>query len=170
MAAVAAPQENRKPGVIPGRYRHPYDISGGEQQRAALAKVLLTQPDVLLLDEPTKGFDAEFKVTFAQILRRLVAAGTTILMVSHDVSFCAEYAHKCGLFFDGSLVAEGTPREFFSGNSFYTTAGNRMARHLIAQAVTVNDIIGCCGGKTPDEPKIPEAPPLADGKRNCCNL
>ena len=137
--------------------RHPYDISGGEQQRTALAKVLLTAPDILLLDEPTKGFDAEFKVTFALILRRLVAQGVTILMVSHDVPFCAEYAHRCGLFFDGSIVAEGTPREFFSGNSFYTTPANRMARHLIPKAVTVADIIGCCGGELPAEPKIPEA-------------
>jgi len=140
--------------------RHPYDISGGEQQRSALAKVLLTAPDILLLDEPTKGFDAEFKVTFALILRRLVARGVTILMVSHDVPFCAEYAHKCGLFFDGSIVAEGTPREFFSGNSFYTTPANRMARHLIPKAVTVADIIGCCGGELPTEPGIPEATPL----------
>ena len=74
--------------------RHPYDISGGEQQRTALAKVLLTNPDILLLDEPTKGFDAEFKVTFAGILKRLTAQGVTILMVSHDVPFCAEYAHR----------------------------------------------------------------------------
>ena len=140
--------------------RHPYDISGGEQQRTALAKVLLTTPYILLLDEPTKGFDAEFKVTFALILRKLVAVGTTILMVSHDVPFCAEYAHKCGLFFDGSIVAEGTPQEFFSGNSFYTTPANRMARHLISQAVTVADIIGCCGGDIPAEPEISEATPL----------
>ena len=117
--------------------RHPYDISGGEQQRTALTKVLLTAPDILLLDEPTKGFDAEFKVTFALILRRLVAQGVTILMVSHDVPFCAEYAHKCGLFFDGSILAEGTPREFFSGSSFYTTPANRMARHLIPEATVL---------------------------------
>ena len=140
--------------------RHPYDISGGEQQRTALAKVLLTQPDILLLDEPTKGFDAEFKVTFATILRKLTAQGVTILMVSHDVPFCAEYAHKCGLFFDGSIVTEGTPREFFSGNSFYTTPVNRMARHLIPKAVTVADVIDCCGGEVPAEPPIPEAAPL----------
>ena len=89
--------------------RHPYDISGGEQQRTALAKVLLTAPDILLLDEPTKGFDAEFKVSFAAILRKLTAQGVTILMVSHDVTFCAEYAHRCGMFFDGHIVAEGTP-------------------------------------------------------------
>ena len=150
--------------------RHPYDISGGEQQRTALAKVLLTAPDILLLDEPTKGFDAEFKVTFALILRRLVAQGTTILMVSHDVPFCAEYAHKFGLFFDGSMVAEGAPRAFFSGNSFYTTPANRMARHLIPQAVTVADIIGCCGGELPAEPEIPEAAPLPAVKETAVNF
>ena len=150
--------------------RHPYDISGGEQQRAALAKVLLTAPDVLLLDEPTKGFDAEFKVTFAHILRRLAAQGVTILMVSHDVPFCAEYAHKCGLFFDGSIVAEGTPREFFSGNSFYTTPANRMARHLIPEAVTVPDIIACCGGTLPAEQVLPEAAALPDPKPTAVNF
>ena len=150
--------------------RHPYDISGGEQQRTALAKVLLTAPDILLLDEPTKGFDAEFKVTFSLILRRLVAQGVTILMVSHDVPFCAEYAHKCGLFFDGSIVAEGTPREFFSGNSFYTTPANRMARHLIPKAVTVADIIGCCGGELPTETEIPEATVLPEPKETAVNF
>ena len=150
--------------------RHPYDISGGEQQRTALAKVLLTEPDILLLDEPTKGFDAEFKMTFALILCHLVAQGVTILMVSHDVPFCAEYAHKCGLFFDGSIVAEGTPREFFSGNSFYTTPANRMARHLIPQAVTVSDIIGCCGGKLPVEPQIPEVTVLPEPRETAVNF
>ena len=150
--------------------RHPYDLSGGEQQRTALAKVLLTNPDVLLLDEPTKGFDAEFKVTFAQILRRLSAQGVTILMVSHDVAFCAEYAHKCGLFFDGSIVAEGTPREFFSGNSFYTTPANRMARHLIPEAVSVWDIVGCCGGEIPLQPEIPTAQPLPEIRQTAVNF
>jgi len=150
--------------------RHPYDISGGEQQRTALAKVLLTSPDILLLDEPTKGFDAEFKETFAFILKRLLAQRVSILMVSHDVSFCAEHAHKCGLFFDGSIVAEGTPREFFSGNSFYTTPANRMARHLIPKAVSVSDIIGCCGGYLPPEPEISETAPLPPVKENAVSF
>ncbi|MBQ7861644.1 MAG: ATP-binding cassette domain-containing protein [Clostridia bacterium] len=141
--------------------RHPYDVSGGEQQRTALAKVLLTAPDILLLDEPTKGLDAEFKVSFARIINKLTSQGVTVLMVSHDVAFCAEYAHKCGMFFDGNLVAEGTPREFFSGNSFYTTSANRMARHLIPDAVTVNDVIISCGGeisRTEDENEISPLP------------
>ncbi len=131
--------------------RHPYDISGGEQQRSALAKVLLTAPDILLLDEPTKGFDAEFKVTFAAILKKLTAQGVTILMVSHDVPFCARYAQRCGLYFDGAIAAQGTPREFFSGNSFYTTPANRMARHLLPEGVTVEDIISACGGAVEEE-------------------
>ena len=145
--------------------RHPYDISGGEQQRAALAKVLLTSPEILLLDEPTKGFDAEFKVAFAKILKKLTAQGVTVLMVSHDVVFCAEYAHRCGMFFDGHIVAEGTPAEFFAGNSFYTTPANRMARHLIPEAITVEDIVRCCGGsveKADDgEEQIPPLPEIA---------
>jgi len=132
--------------LTPFLEHHPYDISGGEQQRTALAKVLLTKPDILLLDEPTKGFDAQFKVKFATILGNLIAQGITILMVSHDVTFCAEYAHRCGMFFDGHIVAEGTPQEFFSGNSFYTTPANRMARHLLPKAVTVHDVIAACGG------------------------
>ena len=129
--------------------RHPYDLSGGEQQRAALAKVLLTQPQILLLDEPTKGLDAPFKAVFASVLDELLARGISVLMVSHDVAFCAQYAHRCGLFFDGGIVTEGTPREFFSGNSFYTTSANRMARELFPQAVTAEDVILCCGGKVP---------------------
>ncbi len=139
--------------------RHPYDISGGEQQRAALAKVLLTDPDCLLLDEPTKGFDAEFKMIFADIIETLTSRGIAILMVSHDVSFCADYAHRCGMFFDGRIIAEGTPREFFSGNDFYTTPANRMARKEIPQAVTVRDIVSCLGGQdgTERRPKSPDS-------------
>lgn len=147
--------------------RHPYDISGGEQQRAALAKVLLMSPDILLLDEPTKGFDAEFKEEFAKVLKKLTARGVTILMVSHDVAFCATHAEKCGLYFDGGIVCEGAPREFFSGNSFYTTPANRMARHLVPEAVTVYDVIGVCGGEVPAEESeeknvAPLSPPQKD--------
>ena len=129
---------------------HPYDLSGGEQQRAALAKVLLLQPSILLLDEPTKGLDAEFKQIFAAILRKLTMAGVAVVMVSHDVEFCAEYADRCALFFDGGIVTEDTPREFFSGNSFYTTAANRMSRAVLPEAVTANDVISALGGALPE--------------------
>ena len=136
--------------------RHPYDLSGGEQQRAALAKILLLNPDILLLDEPTKGLDAEFKQTFGQILRTLQAAGVAILMVSHDVEFCAMYADRCALFFDGNIVTESEPKTFFSGNSFYTTSANRIARDVLPRAITPEDVIVACGGAVESEPALPE--------------
>lgn len=135
--------------------RHPYDLSGGEQQRAALCKVLLREPEVLLLDEPTKGLDAEFKRVFARIIRRLCARGVCVIMVSHDAEFCASYASRCAMFFDGAIVAEGTPREFFSSGSFYTTSASRMARGLLPGAITPEDVIAACGGEVPPEPELP---------------
>ena len=136
--------------------RHPYDLSGGEQQRAALANLLLRDPDILLLDEPTKGLDAEFKQSFGQILQTLQRSGVAILMVSHDIEFCAKYADRCALFFDGNIVTEGPPWAFFSGNSFYTTAANRISRELLPRAVTPEDVIAACGGKIPETPALPE--------------
>lgn len=136
--------------------RHPYDLSGGEQQRAALCKVLLREPEVLLLDEPTKGLDAEFKKTFARIIRRLTKRGVCVIMVSHDAEFCASFADRCAMFFDGAIVAEGTPREFFSSGSFYTTSASRMARGLLPGAITPEDVITACGGVLPPEPELPD--------------
>ena len=81
--------------------RHPYDLSGGEQQRLALAKVLLLRPRILLMDEPTKGMDAEYKEEIGRILNKLKQHGLTIFMISHDVEFVAEYADRVGLFFEG---------------------------------------------------------------------
>ena len=123
---------------------HPYDLSGGEQQRAALAKVLLTNPKILLLDEPTKGIDNFFKLEFARILDRLKSQGVTIIMVSHDVEFCARYADLVSMFFDGSIITTNTPNRFFSQNSFYTTAANRMSRHVFENAITNEDVIELC--------------------------
>lgn len=120
---------------------HPYDLSGGEQQRAALAKVLLTNPKLLLLDEPTKGIDSFFKETFAGILEDLKKQGITIVMVSHDVEFCARYADIVSMFFDGQVLTTDTPRRFFGANSFYTTAAHRMSRHVFEGAVTAEDVI-----------------------------
>ena len=123
---------------------HPYDLSGGEQQRAALAKVLLTSPKLLLLDEPTKGIDSFFKEKLADILCKLKEQGITIVMVSHDVEFCAKYADMVSMFFDGQMLTTDTPRRFFGNNSFYTTAANRMSRHVFSMAVTAEDVVELC--------------------------
>ena len=124
--------------------KHPYDLSGGQQQIAALAKVLAGKPKLLLLDEPTKGLDAAAKRTFTDILRSLQNQGVTIAAVTHDVEFAAMCADRCAMFFDGRLVSEGTPLEFFSRSSFYTTAASRMTRGIFKNAVTVGDVIELC--------------------------
>ncbi len=123
---------------------HPYDLSGGEQQRAALAKVLLLNPEILLLDEPTKGLDNFFKEKLAEILRSLTEDGVTIVMVSHDIEFCSKYADICSMFFDGSAITTNDTKKFFAGNSFYTTSSNRIARHICKELVTVEDVIQVC--------------------------
>ena len=123
--------------------RHPYDLSGGEQQRLALAKVLLLRPKILLMDEPTKGMDAEYKEELGSILKKLQSHGMTIFMISHDVEFVAEYADTTGLFFEGNVVISKKTRDFFAGNNFYTTAANRMARGLFPEAVTGKDVVSC---------------------------
>ena len=122
------------------RKSHPYDLSGGEQQRLALGKILLLDPKILLLDEPTKGLDPFFKITLGGILKKLTTSGVTIFMVSHDVEFCAEYGDRCAMFFDGDVVSEGTPKEFFAGNSFYTTSANRIVRRWFPEGITWEEV------------------------------
>jgi energy-coupling factor transport system ATP-binding protein len=121
--------------------RNPYDLSGGEQQRVALAKIMLTNPEIILLDEPTKGLDNEYKLELGKMLREMTMRGKTIIMVSHDIEFCGEWTDRCGLFFDGNIISEAGHREFFSNNSFYTTATNRMARNVIDNAIVPSDIV-----------------------------
>ena len=120
--------------------RHPYDLSGGEQQKAALVKMLLSGPKILLMDEPTKGMDAQAKLTLGDTLRNLRDEGKTVIVVTHDIEFAAVYADRCAMLFDGEVFAQGTPRDFFSDNNYYTTAANRIARGFYDNAVTVEDI------------------------------
>lgn len=124
--------------------KHPYDLSGGEQQKIALAKILLLEPEIILLDEPTKGIDAYSKIELANILKELKDAGKTILMVSHDIEFAAEYSDRCALFFDGEVVSVDEPYSFFNGNNFYTTAANKMSRNIFQNAITSKDVVNLC--------------------------
>lgn len=120
---------------------HPFDLSGGEQQRAALAVVLITDPDIIVLDEATKGLDYEFKSKLAELLSELCKKGKTVIAVSHDIEFCARYADSCAMLFDGRIVSQDEPHKFFGGKSFYTTAANRMSRGMIDGAVLESDVI-----------------------------
>lgn len=122
------------------RKANPYDLSGGEQQRLAIGKVLLLEPSILLLDEPTKGLDPFFKRSLAKILGELRDRGVTLFMVSHDIEFCAAYGDICALFFDGEIVSEASPKEFFAGNNFYTTTANKIVRKWHPEMITCEEV------------------------------
>lgn len=124
--------------------RHPYDLSGGERQRAALAKLLAKDPDIYLLDEPTKGMDCEFKDSLKNIFSFLCERGKTVVIVSHDVEFCAESADVCVMLFDGEAAGVCDTRDFFGGNYFYTTAASRISRRIFEKCVTDKDVTELC--------------------------
>lgn len=116
--------------------RHPYDLSGGEQQKCAIAKCLMSKPKILLMDEPTKGIDAFAKNSLSGIIRGLKREGVTVVIVSHDVEFAGEISDRCAMFFDGEIICEDSACGFFSGNNYYTTAANRITRGFYDNAVT----------------------------------
>ena len=124
--------------------KHPYDLSGGEQQLLALAKVLASKPRLLLLDEPTKGIDAHSMTGIIGVLKELKAKGMTIVIVTHDVEFAARTADRCAMVFRGEVTSVDTPREFFSENNFYTTAVNRITRGYFKSCITLDDAVQLC--------------------------
>ncbi len=123
---------------------HPYDLSGGEQQKVALAKLLLSEPKLLMLDEPTKGLDAHFKEELTELFVKLKKKGMTVITVTHDVEFAADNADRCALCFDGEIVSYDRPVEFFSNNYFYTTAANRMIAGYYEDAINCSDVVELC--------------------------
>lgn len=129
-----------KLSLINQRKQHPYDLSGGQQQKLALGKILLMNPDIILLDEPTKGLDPFFKRELGRWLRELSEMGITIVIVSHDVEFSADFADRCALLFDGQISSEDTSNRFFVGNMFFTTNINRIMSEKFNFCVNIKDI------------------------------
>lgn len=120
--------------------KHPYDLSFGEMQRAALAMLLLKSPDVLLLDEPTKGIDTLTKKKTAEFLKSLCDDGLAVVAVTHDIEFSAEYSQCCAMLFDGKILNAEPPEKFFSGNMCYTTVAHRIAGNVFPEAVTCEEV------------------------------
>ena len=123
---------------------HPYDVSGGELQRAALAMILMKNPQILLLDEPTKGMDNAYKHRLAQRLRSLCDSGVTVVAVTHDTEFAAQYCDEAALLFDGATALQADVTAFFTENYFYTTAANKMARSVLPTAITGAQVTAAC--------------------------
>lgn len=124
--------------------RHPYDVSGGELQKSALAMLLLKEPQIIFLDEPTKGMDNLFKKQFAEKIHSLCSNGITVIMVSHDTEFCAEYCDECAMIFDGMCVSQENKNDFFAHNYFYTTSANKIARDIFPWAITQRQVLQLC--------------------------
>lgn len=131
-------------GLVKEKQSHPYDLSGGQQQMAALIKVLLADPEILLLDEPTKGMDREHSRKFGNLLRKLTDQGKTIFIVSHDLEFCAEYADRIGMMFDGKIEGIDEPSEFFSQNYFYTTECAKITRDFEKVIILPQEVVSVC--------------------------
>lgn len=128
-------------GLLRVRKQHPYDLSGGQQQRLAFAKILLYEPDIILLDEPTKGIDPFFCKKMGEWLEELKNMGKTIVIVSHDVEFCAVYADQCGLIFDRNIESYTDSHSFFAGNIFFTTDTNRIMSDNFKDCVTCDEAV-----------------------------
>lgn len=103
------------------RKNNPYDISGGQQEKLAIAKVLLLKPEVLLLDEPTNGLDPYFKKTLGKLLKKINADGVTIIIVSHDLEFVDSFCDDIIMLFDRKVAAQDSTHKFLRDNMFYTT-------------------------------------------------
>lgn len=118
--------------------RHPYDLSGGEQQKVVLASILLKKPDFIILDEPTKGIDPLSKIITAKLLKE---TNTTIIFSTHDLEFAAFFAERCVMLFDGDISFEETPHRFFQENNYYTTALNKATKTIYDDIITYSDVL-----------------------------
>ena len=97
--------------------RSPFDLSGGQKRRVAIAGVLATEPDVLVLDEPVAGLDPLGKRTLMALLHSIARPDRTIIIVSHDMDEVCENCTKIAVFEDGKIKTSGKPEEFFSSSA-----------------------------------------------------
>jgi energy-coupling factor transporter ATP-binding protein EcfA2 len=130
--------------------RYPRDLSGGERQRVALAAVLVGDPELILLDEPTRGLDYEQKRALVRFLKNLRVANTdnkqtkkTILMVTHDVELVAQCAERVILMGDGEIVVDGPVRQVMNGSQVFASQINKLFRD--PRFLTVNDVMDALG-------------------------
>jgi energy-coupling factor transport system ATP-binding protein len=123
------------------RYREhdPRDLSVGERQRVALAAVLASGPQAVILDEPTRGLDYGQKDALVEILRRLRDEGRTIVLATHDVELAAHLADRVVLLGDGDIIADGPSREVMSGSLVFSSQVSKLFRD--PAFVTVEDVV-----------------------------
>lgn len=123
---------------------HPYDLSGGQQQLLGIKKLVMKNPEILLLDEPTKGLDGYWRKAVSDTIKQLTQSGMTVFIVTHDTELAAMCADRCGIFFDGCVASEGEPSELLSSSIFYTTNAAKTSRGIYTGAVTAEQLLELC--------------------------
>lgn len=139
----------RQVGLDPARVgdRSPFNLSGGEMRRVALAGVLAMQPRVLVLDEPTAGLDPRGRASLVERIERLHRGGQTVVLVSHNMDEVARLATRIVVLHQGRICLQGAPREVFAGDGVVTSIGlglpqaTRLTRHLRERGIQVADAL-----------------------------
>ena len=121
--------------------RDPRSLSGGEKQRVALGCVLIKKPEVLLVDEPTRGLDRALKTLLGNLLREFIGRGAAILLVTQDIDFAAEYADRVGLLHQGELLEVVERKTFFDRTMFYTPTVRRLFRGIAEGLASVEEAV-----------------------------
>jgi len=118
-----------KVGMYDRREYYPAHISGGQQQRAAIARALAMEPEVMLFDEPTSALDPELVGEVLKVMRDLADEGATMIVVTHEVGFARDVSNKVIFLHEGLIEAEGPPQQMF-GNSESERFRQFLARSL----------------------------------------
>jgi energy-coupling factor transport system ATP-binding protein len=123
------------------RFKNPRDLSGGERQRVALASVLVLKPDILILDEPTRGLDNRLKDRLGNLLVRLKNQGTTIILVTHDIEFVAKYSDRVSLMFNKEMISIGSKYDILGSGLYYSTQMSRLFKKTNNDVLTIEEAL-----------------------------
>ncbi|WP_294181175.1 ABC transporter ATP-binding protein [uncultured Clostridium sp.] len=124
--------------------KNPRDLSGGQRQRVAIATILVLQPDMILLDEPTRGLESALKDKLGRMLQKLNDRGTTIVLVTHDTDFASSFCRRYMIMFNGTVVADGSRGKVLGDGIFYTTSMNKLLREKDRSIFTLEDAVRRC--------------------------
>lgn len=124
--------------------KNPRDLSGGQRQRVAIASILVLKPEIILLDEPTRGLESELKLKLGEILTKLNKEGTTIILVTHDVDFASNFCRRYMVMFNGGIVVDGGKKDVLADGIFYTTSINKLLRDKDSSIFTLDEALRRC--------------------------
>ncbi|EFG87128.1 ABC transporter, ATP-binding protein [Clostridium carboxidivorans P7] len=124
--------------------KNPRDLSGGQRQRVAIASILVLRPEIILLDEPTRGLESDLKDRLGNILKKLNDQGTAIILVTHDTDFASKFCTGYVIMFNGRIIAKGRREDILGQGIFYTTSINKLVRDKDRSIFTLDEALSRC--------------------------